>query len=578
MRETRAPGAHRWDGLLCSLAVLAAILISRPFVEMGLIDDFSYVKTAFVFAKTGHFVFNAWATAMLGAQIVWAAPFIKLLGYSFFATRVSTVVLATLCVWITHAVFRRAGLDRWPAVLGALTVGLSPLFVPMAVSFMTDISGLIAIVACIYCCLRAMESEDTRAVAGWLVLAEIVGLLGGTTRQIAWVTVLVMVPSASWILRKRRGLLPLGVVLWLVSVAFVAGCMWWFKHQPFNVPEPLIQGHLGLRSVRELAGTMLAALLCLFFVLMPALAAGLVALRRIKLRELAALLAGSIALAWVCRFITYHLDEKGLLPWTGDIINKLDVFDTPNAWLLGVAPTTFHLTSRAIGSVVVIFTTALFVVMLYSMRGSAHSGATHRHSLRDLATLLAPFTIAYVVLLIPRGIWAQILDRYLLPLIVIALIFLLRLYQERVSSRLPWTTWVLLVLLGTFSVLGTHDWIASHRARLQAVQLLEQAGIPRWKIEAGYEFDGMTQIEMRGVVIDPRVHYPAWVDTRPYLPPGLPPECKRLFNPHTPAVHPELFLTYEQFPCLVPSRFGSVQYRGWMPPFHREILILQRGQ
>ena len=41
---------------------------------MGLIDDFSYVRTAFLFARTGHYVYNGWTTAMLGAQIVWAAP------------------------------------------------------------------------------------------------------------------------------------------------------------------------------------------------------------------------------------------------------------------------------------------------------------------------------------------------------------------------------------------------------------------------------------------------------------------------------------------------------------------------
>ena len=72
------------------MLVLIAILSCHPFVEMGLIDDFSYVRTALLFARTGHFVYNGWTTAMLGAQIVWAAPFIKLLGYSFFATRVST--------------------------------------------------------------------------------------------------------------------------------------------------------------------------------------------------------------------------------------------------------------------------------------------------------------------------------------------------------------------------------------------------------------------------------------------------------------------------------------------------------
>jgi len=545
---------------------------------MGLIDDFSYVKTAFLFAKTGHFVFNGWATAMLGAQIVWAAPFIKLLGYSFFAARVSTVVLAILCVWVTHAVFRRAGLERWPAVLGALTLGLSPLFVPMAVSFMTDISGLIAIVACIYCCLRAMESAETRRVVAWLVLAEIVGLLGGTTRQIAWLTVLVMVPSAAWILRRRRRVLALGVVLWLLSAAFVAACMEWFKHQPFNVPETLTEGRLDFHGARELMGTMLAALLCLCLLLMPMLASGLGRWKRIRMRDLAAALAGSLAGFWMCRFVTYHLTEKGLMPWTGDILDRLDVIGYPNAWFLGVAPATLSRPERAAGSFLVLFTTAVFVMVLCRSGGEVRTQRAQGPSWQDLLLLLGPFSAAYLLLLVPRGIWAQILDRYLLPLLVVGLIFLLRLYQERISPKLPAISWVLLAIFAAFGVLGTHDWIAGHSARLEAVRRLHAAGIPSEKIEAGYEFDGVTQIEHDGVVYDPRVSYPAERNIHPYLPAGISHDCEYLFNPHTPAVHPEFFLAYQQVRCLQPSRFGSVSYRGWLPPFHREILILERSQ
>jgi hypothetical protein len=38
---------------------------------MGFADDFSYIKTALVYAQTGHFVYNGWATAMFGWQIPW---------------------------------------------------------------------------------------------------------------------------------------------------------------------------------------------------------------------------------------------------------------------------------------------------------------------------------------------------------------------------------------------------------------------------------------------------------------------------------------------------------------------------
>ena len=99
----------RWDGLLLTAAVILAILASRPFVEMGQIDDFSYVKTTFDFARTGHLLYNGWATAMLGWQVVWGALFVKLFGYTYAATKLSTLTVAAGCVWLTHSTCLRCG-------------------------------------------------------------------------------------------------------------------------------------------------------------------------------------------------------------------------------------------------------------------------------------------------------------------------------------------------------------------------------------------------------------------------------------------------------------------------------------
>jgi hypothetical protein len=569
---------HIADGVACGVIALAAILSSRPFVEMGLIDDFSYVRTAFVFAQTGHFVYNGWTTAMLGAQIVWSAPFIKLLGYSFSAARVSTIVMAILTVWLTHATFWRAGLDRWHAVLGTLTVGLSPLFIAMSVTFMTDISGLFAIVAGLYCCLRALDSATARQIIFWLVLAVIAGLLGGTARQLPWLIALVMMPCAAWILRRYRGVVPAAIVLWAVSVAMIAACLWWFKHQPFSVPEPLLEVPIRLRSLRELAGTLLAALLCLVLVLMPALTSGLQRLKTLRAKHWVTLVALSLVAVWVCRFITFHWSEKGWLPWTGDILDKLGLFDYPNGWQLGVLPSLFSMKERAAGSFLVLFTAAVFLFTICRSGTRLQTSSPDRPSWSTLMQLLLPFAVAYVALMLPRGLWMQLLDRYLLPLMPIALIFLLRVHQERISPKPPLASWIMLALFSAFAVMGTHDWIANHRARLAAVSELEAAGIHASKIEAGYEFDGTTQINLRGVIADPRVTYPPGLDVSPYLPAGLPPQCKYLFNEHTPAVHPQFFLAFEQVPCLESSGFNAVPYRTWLPPFHRTVLILQRAR
>jgi hypothetical protein len=133
-----------------------AVLASWPFAEMGFVDDWSYVKTAFVFARTGHLVYNGWATAMLGWVIPWAALFIKLFGFSFTVVRLSTLPLSMASVYLLHASLVRFGITPRNAIVGALTLGLFPLFLPLASSYTTDVPGLLCILLCPYLCQRAL--------------------------------------------------------------------------------------------------------------------------------------------------------------------------------------------------------------------------------------------------------------------------------------------------------------------------------------------------------------------------------------------------------------------------------------
>ena len=581
--QAAAPGkAAWWDGWACALLTLVAFLAARPYVEMGLVDDFSYVKTAWVFAHTGKLVYNGWATAMLGWQIPFAAPFIRVLGDTFLAARLPITVLLVLSVVVIHAVMLRAGLTRERAALGALVVGMSPLTLPMAATFMTDIAGMFVIVVCLYCAMRALRAEADSSVLGWLLAGFVVGAAGGTARQIAWMAALVMMPSAGWLLRRRRGVVVLSVAMWVVSLLVMFGSLHWFKQQPFHVPEPLRQGPLHVKLLRELWGTMTAAALCLALLVLPLLSEGFrVAVRRFSAGLWAGIAAVSVVATWFFKWVTFHLVERGFLPWTGDIVGRMDIFDSPNLWLLGVTPITWNHAARAAGSVVVVFAVFVFVV---AMTRSERVGASASQRISkpakggpltwwELAVVLVPFCCAYIVLLSPRGMWAQILDRYLLPLMVIAALPLLRLCQERVSVRPGKLPWVLLVVFTLWTVAGLHDWIEGHRARLEAVARLHAAGIGDTQLNAGYEYDGMTQIQLAGAVVDPRVTYPAGFDQTIHYAPGLPGQCKLLYQEHSPVIHPEYFLAYDPEPCTVVSPFGDVTYRRWLPPFEGRIHI-----
>jgi hypothetical protein len=565
--DEKSGKARRWDGLLLTVAVVAAILASQPFVEMGQIDDFSYVKTAFDFARTGHLLYNGWAAAMLGWQVVWGALFVKFFGYTYAATRLSTLTTAAGCVWLTHAILLRCGLNSRNAAFGTLTVCLSPLFVPLSVTFMTDISGLFVILVCLYLCLRALDAQSDGAMLMWLIAASLAGAVGGTVRQIAWMGPLAIVPSTAWVLRRRKGALVAGVLGGLVTAAVVLECMRWFKAQPYTLREPLFPA---TGSVREMVGHFLAAFLCLSFLSLPVLAAWFVRVRAIPRKTLIGMaLLVPVALI-VSMFITQHSVLKGMMPWSGDVIMRMGILDYANAWFIGVSPMTFNLAERVAISVVVF---AALITFLYGLLHERVTGSAKESGISwsTLAWLLIPFTVAYLGLLAPRALWADIIDRYLLPLLVLAVIVLLRLYQERVAERLPSVSYVVLGLFVFLSVAGTHDWMAMYRARVEAIDRLHAAGISSSRIQAGYEADGPVQISNAGVVIYKTVPTPPGIERARYRPANLPDACVELFNEHTPTIHAEYFLAYQVVPCLTTSQFGSITYHTWMPPFERKI-------
>ena len=162
---------YRIPALFCALAVLVCELIARAYAAMGICDDGPYVLMAHTLATTGHIVYNGWAAPMLGWQLYLAAAFIKLFGFSFTAVRMSTVLVAMALAFVLQRTLVRANISEFNATLGTLAFVLSPLYLMLSVTYMTDIFGLFAIVLCLYGCLRALQATTSRATILWLCFA-----------------------------------------------------------------------------------------------------------------------------------------------------------------------------------------------------------------------------------------------------------------------------------------------------------------------------------------------------------------------------------------------------------------------
>ena len=562
-----------WEGFFCGLVVVVAIVVSRPYAEMGFIDDWSYVKTAFEYARTGHFVYNGWATAMLGWQILWGAWFVKLFGYSFTAARLSMLPVDLVSIWLFYSILGRFGITRRNAVFGALCLGLSPLFIPLGASYMTDVPGLFVILLCLYLCLRALDARQDRAALLWLAAAAVTNVAGGTVRQIAWLGALVMVPSAAWMMRRRRGVLIAGAILWALSAVSIFICLQWWKRQPYSVPEHIVQGPVSAAMVAHLLVELLKAVLCTCLLVFPILTAWLPRYKTLPRKARIAIPTLLAALAGFAFALHLHGSlEHRVAPWLGHVIGTESMFSSTGE-MLGTRPVTINLFWRTVLSLAVIGAAAICIIYTALCHQANRKALDTR--LRKAVCLLGFYAASYFCLLIPRGLYSFIYDRYLLGVFPVAIIVLLLSYEKEVWEGLP--AWLFFVLgaVSLYGVAATHDWFALNRARVQAFALVRATGVEPTRIQGGFELDGWTQLEYarsmnwaaNGTSSDINRAYS--IDT------GLAPACRLNFSAYTPAVKPEYFIVFNSMPCLSPSDLGPTAYWNWLPP-HRRFVFIER--
>jgi len=585
--------SSRFDGILCALTAVLAPLIAWPFAEVGFMDDFSYIRTAQLFTQTGHFAYNGWATVMLGWQILWGALFIKLLGPGFTVPRLSTVASTFFLIWIFHSVAVRFGLNRRNATFASLLLGLSPVLMPLTFSFMTDTNGLLVLIVCIYACLHALDARTDGVALAWLALAAISNIVGGTVRQIAWVGVLAVVPAAAWHMRTRRGALALGILLWGIGVGSIIFIGHWFSHMPGAMAEELVPADV-FQNMRSKVVCAIGSLLCLALMLLPLLADWFLQIKRFSRTMKAMLVVVALSYAGACLALVHSAKlERVIAPWILHIFGE-EASLSNWTWIIVNRSITNLPIPRTLVSVVVVLALLCFLIdlrpslrMLSKESGRAlfsiNTGPRSRWPVS--ITLLVPYLIAYTALLIPRGLHGALLDRYLLGLIPPLSIMILLVHQ-RLGRRLTYVSYGVLASMACFGVAGTHDLFAMRRAQIRATESLMQSGIPRTKIDGGFEFDAWTQFQQTTYLYDPRVLNVGPSFQRVREAESLPSPCWPFFYAHIPSVQPEYFIATDKTPCVndwrsqpvdaTPSVLGRIEYGGWLPPFRRAIWILQR--
>lgn len=572
--------ASKRPAILCALLLAICTLASYPFAEMGGNDDFAYVRSAKALADTGHLVYFGWSSAMLGWQLALGALFIKLLGSYFTATRASILLVAVATAFLLQRTFVRLGLRETNASFATLTLVLSPLFIPLSFSFMSDIPGLFAIVLCLYLCLRAIDSPLPSRTTAWLLAAAISSAILGTARQTGWLGLFVIVPSAYWLMRRRRLPIVLLTCVWGLCVVFTFACLYWLSKQMYTT----VEGAGGMRfDTNHLFDVGLAALrvpLETAFFLSPILIAFAIPFLKERTRVVYLSLAGVILFcAYLCLRPNSYWVGNILAPASsgiGDYVTPFGILELPE---IGNRPLTLNLAVRIVITVVSYFAAFAFAVLLITknrlITRNRHAMAPEAQpaqlSWQQLLLLLGPFTMAYCAFLAFRVLAGTMFDRYLLPLFMVLAVVASRFYQEKVSPRLPLPCFAVLFLFAAFGVAGTHDMFAVNRARLAAIEHLRAAGLPRTAFYGGFAYDGWTQIDTQGHIDVDGIRTPEGVRHLPSERLKFNP-CGYSFAKYYPAIRAQYALSYDNSTCRDPKNsFAPVPYHLWLPPFSGAI-------
>jgi len=561
----------RRQAVLCALGLLVCALATHPVAEIGMDDDWSYVETARILAQTGHIAYVGWAGAMLGWQLFLGALFARLFGPSFTAIRASTLFVALLTAFLTHRCMVRAGLSLRNATFGTLSLVLSPLFLPLALSFMTDTNALFCVVLCLYACLRAMQAKTDRAVLAWLAFAALSNALDGTVRQLAWLGVLVIFPCAIWLLRRRPHVLVSGGLLYLISSVFIISSLHWFSHQPYTTPESPFAIHVTLRNLNRLINQSSSLSLGFVLFLLPVLAAFIPAFsfRNRRSKVFVACGAGLFLAALICVFFfNPHSLGSFLAPFQGSSVTIFGLGAVTSIPGGHSAPVILPLTLRVVLTIAVLFALLCFLDFLRTRRlnltDRSQSALPPPISWRDLLVLLVPFVLAYLALLISCGLQRDLFDRYLLLILLIGLIFLLRLFQDSVQPNLPRACYGLLLLYALYAVASEHDTFCSLRARVTAIDELRAAGIPDTAIDGGWEHNAMVQVERCGHINYPHIRMDSKAPLKQSS--SLPGSCEEPENNPIPILLPLFAVSFDPHFGGGLAPFPPIPYRIWLGP------------
>ena len=484
--------------LLVGLAFLATMLIVPVLAPIAVGDDWVYARSVEILLQRGELRILDLSVVTLVAQVLWGALFSALFGSSFGALRIATVIVTLLGGLATYGVARELGVSRGLSALAMAAALFNPLAFVLSYTFMTDPYFTAVMMLATLGYVRGLRDPDAVAWR-WLIAGSGFAALAFLVRQQG-----VLIPLAVVAVLALRGMPPptlararlIAGIAALPALTVLGYYLWLFGWH--GVPEQ--QTEFTARVLE--AGLLPALLLTIRIIFVSAMYIGLFTLPLTvaaagavprAVRELRPATAGLVlAVALMLGAGIWHFNVLGDVPPPMPRMPYLPQYLGP----AGLSPSDFVgirawlVSWEFLGLLTAISaSSALLASLLVSRRFQSSSRPLTD---RAPALLVLAMLLIQIAGILPPSFhfrdWIISVDRYLLPLLPLALCLIVWAIRDVPVSRIG--AWVIVGLFAWVSIAGTRDALSFQTAIWDAARRLVGAGVPLTAIDAGAAWDG----------------------------------------------------------------------------------------
>jgi 4-amino-4-deoxy-L-arabinose transferase-like glycosyltransferase len=495
---------------------IASVFVIPTFAPVAVSDDWVYARSVEILIQEGRLEIIGLSVVTLVFQIAWGSLFALFFDPVFAGLRLSTVVIVFCSAIALYALCRELHVDRSRSALGTALFIFNPLAFVLTFTYMTDqqFNALLVITTFFYVRgLRLSQHGENR----WLLAGAAFAALAFLVRQqgalIPFAVVLALLLSRRLTLSRQGALLFIRVVGFPV-LAFIAYYIWLYLIHGVPFAQGLFMDAIrnaGWGGTRRLLVQLpfIQLMYIGFFILPLAIALALALRRLVNTATVAGAALSRMIVALVMIGVVLFESDGRRMPYVPQYLN-VSGLGPPD--LVGERP-------WLVANIAPYLLVATWVCALAAIIG-AFAVARHVPSMprprRFSAGVVAMIGVWQFVGVFPPSFhflhWAGSLDRYLLPLLPIAVCLVLWSVRDIRFSLAP--AWAGVVLFALLSIAGTRDYLVLQDEIWDTARFATAAGVPITRLDAGpawsgyhlYEYSVENDIEVQ------TPNPPWWVD------------------------------------------------------------------